>query len=411
MSPVPTSKPKKNKQKSKKRTGAPVGGVPVAIGGKVKSSEPRVRSNRAGSSVYVSHREFVGSLSNGATTGFALTPISAATPGYDFNPACSTLFPWLSLIAPSFERFRFTNLSFRFVPSSPTTTAGRFYAAIDYDYDDNVAGSKAQLMTNTSAVEVPVWMEAKLPAITAQLHRDQPFKYVSTNVKSNFVEPRTAYCGYLMCAFDTPTANLLYDLWVDYTIEFQLPVGDVPVNLVTAPVVQPVANVASVGTGATKYGLASIVPVVNAALKVVAPGNGITPILDLITSPGVGSTMRPDTAYDIRGCRKQSLLEMDAEWNETGSIPANILTGDVALYAFDAIGKLLGYVVPSSSQAGAKIASQIGVASAYVRQISLYHLEDVLTQFATAAFLTAMVGNPAGALGAGNIGIGTKFEY
>lgn len=388
--------------------GKPAQQVAVARGVTNRASQPSISKGPGG--LKITHREFVGSVTNLAVTGYALTQTSATTPGYDLNPACSTLFPWLSNIAPSFERFRFTNVVFRFVPSSPTTTAGRFYAAFDYDYDDPVATSKQGLMSNASAVEVPVWMETSLTLKANELHRDQPFKYVSTNSRNNYVEPRTAYCGYLMCAFDTPTANLLYDLWIDYTVEFQLPVSDGSLTITAPPAQTPVADLTSLGGGAIKYGLANLVPLIGAALKVVVPGNSITPILDLF--PVAGITLRPPNAYDIRGCRKQSVLQIIADYFETGQTPSSLLVHELGLptYAFDDKGTYLGGVIPTNSLYGPKVAGNIAVASDPIRASISFHLDDVWSQFKTAAYLATVLAS-TGAVGSGGYGIGAVFDY
>jgi len=412
MSPVPQTKKTKSKKggpKPKGKNNAGVVSAPVAVGRQARPGAPKVNGAGTAGGVRVSHKEFVGSVTNGAVTGFAVTPLSLATPGYDLNPACSTLFPWLAGMAPSYERYRFLNVSFKFIPSSPTTTAGRFYAAVDYDYDDLPATSKSGLMTNSTAVEVPVWMEASLKTIPAQLHRDQPFKYVSTNTRSNFVEPRTAYCGFLMCAFDTPTANLVYDIWVEYTVEFQLPVGFSYFSEVTGPV--PVTiPVVTTGGGGTKYGFLPITQTVNSVLKVVAPGSGFVPILDAII--GGASVGRPTTAYDVRGLRKTSTLEATAEFN-TADAPSDFLvaSADMVMAAWDQAGNYLGVVPSSMKQIGAKLLGALWDApGANLKAVALVHAADMFNALPTAAFVATML-TATSSFGAGWGAVGTKFEF
>lgn len=175
--------------------------------------------------VNVSRREFVGTISNGSATGFSIESASGNVPGWDLNPAISGMFPWLSNLARGFERFRFRKLKVDLVSSQPSTTAGRVYAAVDYDWDDLVPTTKAALMGNMSAVEAPVWSNFSLTMDPRALMGDLPTKYVSTQVRnpSNGWEPRLSYCGFLVFAFDTPTANLTYDLWVEYDVELSVP--------------------------------------------------------------------------------------------------------------------------------------------------------------------------------------------
>jgi len=130
----------------------------------------------------------------------------------------------LSNIAVHFERFRFESVGIRLIPSQATSTAGRVYAAVDYDYDDAPAITKGQLMSNRTVQEVPVWDELRMVLDPTQLHPDNALKYVSSVSRSNFIEPRTAFCGFLMIAMDTPTANLQFDLEVTYDVILELPV-------------------------------------------------------------------------------------------------------------------------------------------------------------------------------------------
>lgn len=410
MSPVPKNNKAKKRNQSKiaQQNGGQVVKASVAVGRQIRPGVPKLVGAGGAGTIRVTHKEFVGSVTNGSTTGFALTTLSAATPGYDLNPACSNLFPWLSGIATNYERYRFISTNFRFVPSSPTTTAGRFYAAIDYDYDDLPAGSKSSLMTNSTAVEVPVWMEASLKALPAQLHRDQPYKYVSTNTRSNFVEPRTAYCGFLMCAFDTPTANLVYDVWVDYTVEFQLPVGFSYFSEVTGPAPVAVTNVTS-GGGATKYGFVPIVQTLNSVLKVVVPGNGITPILNAII--GGGTVATAGTAYDVRGLRKTSTLETTAEYNAAVP-PSDFFTAavDMVMAAWDQAGTYLGTVPCSMKQTGSKISTEFSTVSAWVKSVALVHAADMFNALNTVAYVAPLLTTSA-AFGAGYASAGTKFEF
>lgn len=43
---------------------------------------------------------------------------------YDINAGDKQSFPWLSSIARSFDKYRLTNLQFKYVPVVPTTTVG-----------------------------------------------------------------------------------------------------------------------------------------------------------------------------------------------------------------------------------------------------------------------------------------------
>lgn len=166
----------------------------------------------------------IASHSSGAL--FWLTPESTRTPGLDLSPTSAMLFPWLSQIATRYERYQFHSLSVELISSSPTSLGGRVYLAIDYDYNDAPATSAQTMMSNRSCVEGPVWSNLTLRADPKELHPDMPFKYCNAITKGNFVEPRTAYAGFLMIAAagipfgETPVV----DLWVTYDVTLRLPV-------------------------------------------------------------------------------------------------------------------------------------------------------------------------------------------
>lgn len=55
---------------------------------------------------------------------------------YSVNVSNADLFPWLSQLAWSYERYSIISLNVEFIPSCPTTTAGLVYLAFDYDPAD-----------------------------------------------------------------------------------------------------------------------------------------------------------------------------------------------------------------------------------------------------------------------------------
>lgn len=211
-----------NTQQSKSRRQRAPTKVPAAIGYVAKNSPPALSNTR---SVRVVRREMAGTCTNVAA-GYQLLPLSSSVPGWDINPGCATLFPWLSNFAPCFERYRFHRLRITIIPSQATSTPGRVYMAVDLDYDDPPATGKMALMGNKHSVEAPVWQSISVDVPASDLHRDMPFKYVNYKQRSANPEPRTAFCGYLQIATDTTQTNCLFDIWVDYDVEFVDPVSE-----------------------------------------------------------------------------------------------------------------------------------------------------------------------------------------
>lgn len=171
----------------------------------------------------ISHTETVASVTAQAGAAFRVLQESVAVPGWDINPANFVLFPWLSGIARGFEKYRFTRLSFRFVPSNPTTAPGRFYAAVDYDYNDEPASSLPTLMSNETASSASVWGEVNLNCNMRTMFAGHDYKYVSNTSRFSETEPRLTYGGFLMAAVSGTTGACTWDLVVSYSVELISP--------------------------------------------------------------------------------------------------------------------------------------------------------------------------------------------
>jgi len=411
------SKSNRNKSQSLDRMVAP-----VSYGIRALASGPRINGS---DKITIRRREFVGTATNGATTGFALTPLSAATPGYDLNPATSELFPWLSRIAPCYERFRFNRVKFHFIPSSPTSTPGRFYAAVDYDYDDLVASTKAELMGNVCSVESAVWQESELVCNPLALNRDMPYRYVSSTGRSTYIEQRTAYSGFMMCAFDTTSANLLMDIWVEYEVEFVTPVNDPAVTEMCPATSTNVSAVTAVSTATGGSFLGLPLPISTftttpaSPIKVVIPGSlGIPSIVFGFS----GASVYPTRALDISGAQGKGKLDVSTAFNVTGQTPAtilnNVLLTNVYIYAFDYLGAYLGSITENSGGFTTNMSSsvigvtpgEVSVASKFLDSLITISLEACTSALPTLRYLVPMLSNWSSALGAGNSGYGIEYR-
>jgi len=404
------------KQKIKKTSNAKstLVNVPAAKSYTAKTSGPR-GSFKSGN-LNIKRREFVGTATNGSVTGFSLTPVSYSTPGYDLNPSEAHLFPWLSQIAPCYERFRFKSVSFEFIPSQPTTTAGRYYAAVDYDYDDAVATSKEGLMGNCTAVEAPVWQGCTLTCDPASLNRDMPFRFVSCTTRGLNVEARTTYAGYMMVAFDTSVANCLLDIWVTYDIEFATPVYDSEILQNMVPSVTPpaIANVApAVGT---IFGAPVPPYVINYNRGVVEVINAAAAGISLLLGIG-GTFMNIPYALDLKNAMGKGIITL---WNRTsvnGVAPSTLLDAAVSLDSlwavFDSNGTSLapypsGAVVGQYSDIGVSTSGQIAVAGNPIVKSTTLPLKSLMAIYPAARFLANYTW-AAAAVGAGTTGFG--FSY
>ncbi len=389
--------------------------APAAIGVTAVTVPPRVNGR---DSFRVARREFVGTASNGTTTGFAVTPLSLAIPGYDINPSVYNMFPWLSNIANCYERFRFNRLAFHFIPSQATSTAGRFYAAVDYDYDDSPAVTKPQMMGNKTAVETAVWNEAVLTCDPASLNRDMPYKYVSCSTRGLDVEGRTAFSGFLMCAFDTTVQNCLMDIWVEYDVELVTPVNDGVGQQLTSSASTYVTVVANTTTGAgpTFYGFPN--PSTNVSLgtiRVVTPGTATTPAITWVTRS-------VPKALDIMDAKGKGLLDLTASLNVTGVTPNALLVAATALDIlwglFDSNGVYLAQLsgtpvgIPSTAYSHV-VGPTVGagdVAGGFLLDVTSIALDTLLSYLPLVRYIAPMIANTAAAVGAGYNAWGFRYK-
>lgn len=203
---------KKGKSKGPQWTG----GVPRPIA--ALSSKD---SANLGDGIVVRHREFVANV-QGNNSVFQLLGLSAAIPGYDINPGCGTMFPWLSGIALNYEKYRFEALRFDVVPRNPSSLAGALYAGIDYDWDDIPAATEGQLMSNRGAISSDIWTKVSVPVDCARINQDMPYRYVAASAKGDSAQ-RQVFAGYFMIGIAGTAATVSFDIFVDYTVRLSLP--------------------------------------------------------------------------------------------------------------------------------------------------------------------------------------------
>lgn len=395
--------------------------APIAISSQVRNSPARIQGGKNGS-ITISKKEFVGSYTT-VGAGFVINPLCLVTPGLDLNPAATQLFPWLSNIAGNYERYRFTNFKFHVIPSSNTTISGRQYVAIDYDYDDVPASTKAGIMGNKTAVESAVWQEVTLEADPRELNRDMPFRYVSAGQRMNAVEPRTAFSGFLMFATDSPTPSLIFDFWVEYTVVLEAPVLDSNTGVdnftgLTAPAATTVLP--AVGTGfSTFYGGAAAAPVNN--VMGVVPGS---PIADVIAGTAAvpqlaqtinGTVVTAARALDLAGAAARGTLSLINKFNVTASTPTTVAATGASPSAaiFDSKGAYLGDLTTTAIKAVRAVSAELNTAwataGANLIATALVTLPNIYAVYSTARYLVPYI-NSGTTLGAGTMGFGYKYE-
>jgi len=283
------------------------------------------------------------------------------------------------------------------------------YMAVDYDYDDPVATTKAQLMGNVTAVEGPMWAQLDLKLDPGVMHRDQPWKFVSAWNNTSYIEPRTSFCGFVMIASDTTTATV-FDIVVDYEVELESPVVDFgplqnAVSTDTPPTVA--STTTAIGTGFVGQPpiMKSSVP---GPIKVVTPGVPGIPVMGV---PFGGASLPASWAIDLAGARGIGYLSEVVNGTVTGKTPAEVAgsTIRIAHAFFDALGNHLGTDtgVGDTSSTGVPPGTDPAVAGNAWRT----SYDAALTNFAsfvTARYLVPFLAG-ASALGGGKAGY--SFRY
>nr|WRQ65397.1 structural protein [Tolivirales sp.] len=245
--------------------------------------------------------EVVSAIQSTATT-YALT--SSLTPSDCLiHPGNERLFPWLSGIADSYEKYRFDKLVFRLISANPSTASGMVYLAVDTDPTDPQPTSISELMSNAYSASGTVWNNVALVVDCNSLNSGLPFRFTRARGSDNTIEPRTAYAGQILVA-GSGTTGATFNLEVDYAITLaieQLPLAIPQLVTTTQPGgVSPRSLTATSGP-----------------LAVVVEGSQGVP---QFSGTDVGYLNRPSPAIDL-GNLQRGLMSLVIEASKTATTP------------------------------------------------------------------------------------------
>jgi len=380
----------KNKPKKKKvqKKGEKVSVAPVTVSKSITNVRPNFKQQQDG--IVITKREFCRSVTT-AVSGFHIVPPSASIPGLDLNPANAILFPWLSTIAGSYEKYRFESVKFEFVSSVPTSFPGRLYVAFDYDYDDNVPNDKTAIMTNKTAADYPIWAGGVLRLDPQLLNNDMPWRYTSMNSRLNGIEPRTVYSGFLIVGVDQPTivpqSVLAFDLWVTYTVRLKGEVGDQLTPFVANAAVQSINCPSS-----------TVTPI---PFSPITGQNFITTVQAGVNGVPLCGQAQGSTLFMLTPDRPDATLDMTIATKAGPGLPPNNVcqntTTDMNVYSTS--GSLLGalsLLVPTSSPSvSARNLSEWNIADGlmWLKQTVMY--KDLMSAAPLATYLVPYLYNVA----------------
>lgn len=372
MSPVPkVNKTKSRKQKPGKSSKT------QAVTSQIRTSKPTApRVQTDGKRITIARSEMIGTLTNAGVTGFAITPLSLSNPGYDVTPSSDILFPWLSGIATRYERYKFHKLKVRLVSGQPSTATGRVYMAFEPDWDDAVPTTKAGLLGLAQNASSNVYGDCSLNLDLSVVNQSFPWRFCVGATRYTG-DPRSAFAGYFCFGVDTPTANLVWDIWVEYSIELSEPTSE---GLTETLITDNSADVAVVTYGGSNY-LSCKMPG--------SPGG-----LNLVDTAEVGIITPwhvPATAIQLprRGAIKYTDVMAKAATTPAAALAAQTMANDLSVY--DAKGTLLGYVSNGVAHVlqviGVQASNKLAVAGENFRAQITFYIADLLAAFVSAMYV------------------------
>jgi hypothetical protein len=173
----------------------------------------------------IKHREFVAAVKSPGTDFTNTT--------YDINPGNSSLFPWLSTVARSYQQYKILGMVAIYKPLTSDYAAsgglGQVILATNYNVNDPAYSSAIQMENSEYAVAVkPSKGALHVIECASARRRNDPFYVYDPNADSGAVSDKRFYdMGKLQVATEglSTTADVtIGQLWVTYEIELIKPV-------------------------------------------------------------------------------------------------------------------------------------------------------------------------------------------
>lgn len=196
----------------------------------------QVVSALPGGGMRVTHTEFCGALNHNTSTPMHNDAISGehvpAKPlVLPINPGDGATFPWLSGIATRFEKYKFTRIQLKYLPTCSTLENGGTAICPILDPNDPVPQDRHTLMNAQNTMVVPVHRQAMCNFPTAALRKTDTM-YIRDK-HGDLLDPaelRTTDLGYFAVILtdtnpyqdDTIPRNY-GDIFISYTVELTAP--------------------------------------------------------------------------------------------------------------------------------------------------------------------------------------------
>lgn len=139
----------------------------------------------------------------------------------EFNPGLPESFPWLSGVAPNFEKYIIHKLRICYETSQSTFVPGMVMIAPEFNITDDLPTTKTELLEYAYAARAPVWKNFSI-----DISKKSIMNYRDYYVRIGQVTDKKLYDPlYLIIATDAVSTDLSYcgEIWVEYEVEFTLP--------------------------------------------------------------------------------------------------------------------------------------------------------------------------------------------
>lgn len=255
-------KNKRKQMKKKEGKGSESSSVPLAMTRTMRTRTPNVSGSpySGDGRIRIRHREYISDIFG--SVAFSVQTLS-------INPGLSSLFPWLSILAPQFESYLFRSLKFDYETQKSASTSGSFMMAVDFDAADSAPVNKQQLMSFHNAVRSAVWESCQYSSDGPDLKKFGTQRYIRISNLAANLDVKTYDIGNLVIGTQGEAdTSAIGELYVEYDVELITP--QVPADIASAVS----ASISTTGaSAANQYNGAQVV---TGGLPVTASGKTIT---------------------------------------------------------------------------------------------------------------------------------------
>jgi hypothetical protein len=180
-----------------------------------RTNKPKVMRNSV-NSCFIKHRELVGSTIS--TTAFTATT-------YSINPGLQGTFPWLSIEAQGWEKYKFRSLKLCSYTRTGSNTSGSIILAADYDAADAAPTNEQITSSYYGTVEDAPWKDICFIFDPARLAGE---RFLRTGALAANLDIKTYdVANTYICTLDATSSGTNWSkLWWEYEVELinpQLP--------------------------------------------------------------------------------------------------------------------------------------------------------------------------------------------